>query len=92
MTNLLRVLELLEKADIKALECEVPSELLQGLQLQADGTVDLETLLKICHRANRIDASQQENASFEKNPDFQDLIFNPDIAKEFSHASGVAKN
>jgi hypothetical protein len=94
MTNLLRVLDLLEKADIKALECEIPTELLKGLNIQEDGTVNLETLLKICHRANRLDAFEQAkkekrtqetaSVSFEKNPDFMDLIFNPDIAKEFS--------
>jgi hypothetical protein len=61
MTNLLRVLELLERSDIKALECEVPAQLLKGLNLQADGTVDLETLLKICYRANRLDEFEAQN-------------------------------
>lgn len=96
MTNLLRVLELLEKADIKALECEIPASLLKGLNLQEDGTVNLETLLKICHRANRLDAfktessleqSDSEYTVFDKNPDFMNLIFNPDIASEFSGRS-----
>jgi hypothetical protein len=99
MTNLLRVLEMLEKADVKALQCEVPLELLQGLNLQDDGTVDLETLLKICHRANRLDAlkkSQKTKKDIEPslsdiNPDLMDLIFNPDRAANFSNGLNQTK-
>jgi hypothetical protein len=93
MTNLLRVLDLLEKADIKALQCEVPEELLQGLNLQEDGSVDLETLLKICHRANQVDSLKNKGKILkfktadqninEKNPDLMDLIFDPDLAANF---------
>jgi hypothetical protein len=90
MTNLLRVLEMLEKADVKALQCEVPVELLQGLNIQEDGTVDLEALLKICHRANRLDALKKSQEALDVsssgiNPDLMDLIFNPDIAADFSN-------
>ena len=90
MTNLLRVLDLLQKADIKALECEIPTELLKGLNLQEDGTVDLETLLKICHRANRVDAFKTQQV--EKDPDLMDFIFNPDRASEFSNPTDLARD
>jgi antitoxin component of MazEF toxin-antitoxin module len=101
MTNLLRVLDLLEKADIKALQCEIPVELLEGLNLQEDGTVDLETLLKICHRATRLESLKNQSNKLKLkepshysensdhpdslNPDLMDLIFNPDIAANFSN-------
>jgi hypothetical protein len=71
MTNLLRVLDLLEKADIKALQCEIPVELLEGLNLQEDGTVDLETLLRICQRANRVDSLKNQRSNLKlKEPQY----------------------
>jgi hypothetical protein len=91
---------MLEKADVKALECEIPVELLQGLNLQEDGTVDLESLLKICHRANRLDALKKYQKTIKPeiseahqniNPDLMDLIFNPDIAADFSNKINQTK-
>ncbi len=54
MSSLLDVLEKIEHSEIRSLRIDVPSEILTGLNLQPDGTVDLEALMQLCQRLARV--------------------------------------
>lgn len=90
MSRLLKVLTQIEKGDQSALLCELPQSLVEGLKIQADGSVDTETLFKICHRIMRVEKLtqkivQQEAAleeEFKKNGELMRLIFDSSIAVE----------
>ena len=80
MTTLLKVLTSIEKNDTQALLCEIPKELVNDLNVQADGSVDLETLLKICLRVKRADSLKSKK---KQHSTLMNLIYNADIAKDF---------
>jgi hypothetical protein len=98
MSSILKVLKKIEKSDTQALHIEVPSEILKGLDIQPDGSVNLELLMQVCQRLARvkklnskINLAKQNMAEFSANSansghseDLIDLIFNPDRVAEIS--------
>lgn len=85
MSNLLKVLSQIGNGDMQSLECEVPAALLAGLNIQADGTVDTSTLLKICHRIQRQEAlSKAENGIGDADrEELFNLIYDSSRARRF---------
>ncbi|NCX94437.1 MAG: hypothetical protein EBX40_07155 [Gammaproteobacteria bacterium] len=82
-SKLLRILALLGQGDASALLCEVPKELLEGLNVNADGSVDTAALLSLCQRIaakEEQDLVAQEEVQFERNQFLMNMIYNPSIA------------
>ena len=84
MSSILKVLKKIDASDTKALQIEVPAEILKDLNIQADGTVDLEVLMQICQRLARVKKLKNKVELAQKNTseELVDLIFNPDRVAE----------
>jgi hypothetical protein len=55
MSGMLKVLQKIEDSQTRSLQVDVPEELLNGLNIQEDGTVDLEGLMQLCQRLIRLE-------------------------------------
>ncbi len=84
MTSILKVLKKIEASDTQSLQIDVPQEILKDLNIQPDGTVDLEVLMKICQRLARVKKikNKVELAQKEIPTELADLIFNSDQISE----------
>lgn len=82
MTSLLNILSKIDSNDTQSLLCDVPKDLIDGLNVQEDGSVDLSTLLKICLRMKR---KESLKSIAKRQSQVMDLIYNSDIAADFEH-------
>ena len=85
MTNLLKVLSQIDEGDMQSLECSIPASLLKDLNVQEDGQVDLDTLLKICHRVKRAEVLKERSSGIKQDDREQiyGLIYDTSKAKDF---------
>jgi hypothetical protein len=99
MASILKVLKNIQKSETQALQIEVPSEILKGLNIQPDGSVDLEVLMQVCQRLARVKklnakielAKQNLSDDAEKSENLMDLIFNPDRVIESETSSEISE-
>jgi hypothetical protein len=54
MSSLLDFLHKIDQSETQSLRINVPAEILAGLRLDPDGTVDLEALMQLCQRLARV--------------------------------------
>lgn len=85
MTHLLKVLTQIEQGDMQSLLCELPKGLLQDLEIQKDGTVKMDALLKICMRVKQAEALSEKGLKSKDKDQLHNLIFNKKIAANFNH-------
>ena len=82
MSELLRILTQIDKGDQKALLCELPKSVLDGLNIGADGTVDLELLIQLCKRISERSDAPGSDSEFKKYTEMMSMIFDSSRAVE----------
>ena len=78
MSEILKILKKIENSETQSLRIEVSSALLEGLNIQPDGTVDLEALMQLCQRLMRVKSlkAKAETAKDSLPDQWRDKIFN----------------
>ena len=79
MSKLLRALTLINERKEQSLVCEVPTELINNLNIDKDGKADLSTLLEICKHITEKKGTTPCK-KFETNRQLMRLIYDQSLA------------
>lgn len=80
----MRVLQQIEAGDEASLLCELPKELLEGVKVARDGSVDSGFLFDLCQKIlveqEVIEKKVEETKCFERNQFLMSMIYDSSIA------------